>query len=112
MSALFSLLVQIASIIAGIYIAIEGSFLKGIGLPLAVWVLHVAFSKLSNFFMWFHQKRVMNPFERAMLEADFGLVGHGAKVPVAWGRIAAFCGWAYALTCVCLIWYAVATSTN
>ena len=109
MSALFSLLVQIASIIAGIYIGIENSLPKGLALPVAVWVLHIVFSKVSSGLMLFHQKKVLNPFERAMLEADFGLSGARAKVPKAWGRIATIVGWAYVILSACLIFYAVKT---
>lgn len=106
MSALCSLLVQVASIIAGIYIAYEGSVLKGIGLAVLVWALHLVFSRLSSGLMLLHQTKIMNPLERAMLEADFAR-GVAARAPEFWGRIAAFCGWAYVVTCACIIYAAL-----
>lgn len=109
MSALFSLIVQIASIVAGIYIGFKNSAWAGIALPVVVWTLHVAFSKLSSGLMLFHQKKLMNPFERAMLEADFGLLGNRAKAPEAWGKIATVVGWAYVVVSAAIVAYALKT---
>jgi len=100
--AALNLLVQIIGICVGVYLAISRSLFKGIALVAIVVIGHLAFSKLANLFMLFHQKRLSeNELHALQLQAQLG----NAAVPHAWTAIGLACGFTYfciSVTAICL----------
>lgn len=84
MWAICSVGVQLVAFAAGVYLAVVGHIGRGIGLFLAVQVMHFLSTKASNGLMILHQ-RSLNPWRRAIVEND---ILTRAKAPAAWGWIA------------------------
>ena len=96
-----NLLVQIAGLIAALYIAFTRSLGRGVLLWAVVSGLHFLVSKLSSGLMLIHQK-TLSKWELQQL-AGFG-VPELSVVPRVWRTIATACGMLYFCLAIAAIW--------
>lgn len=106
MTALLSVLVQLASVAAGLYLGLHGSILLGIGVFAAVQILHWLSEKLMHLILGAHEQHFLSKAERDLVGLQFapGLVGY---TPAAWRRIAIAVGLTYVGISCFVIWLAL-----
>lgn len=100
MTALLSTLVQLASLVAGFYLALHGKIALGIGMFLATQLLHWVSRIAIAGLLWLHERYLMSPASKFKLE----LV---AEAPPLWEFVTSAIAWLYIIASGILIWLAL-----
>jgi hypothetical protein len=101
---ILSLLVQIASIIAGIYIAYSDSILRGITLVLIVSVMHWIFYKIATGLAYFHQLTLSESDKMGIAVENLLTQGTSGN-PLLWKIIAYICCLFFVVSATAIIYW-------
>lgn len=106
MTALLSVLVQLASVAAGLYLGLHGQIWNGLAVFFAVQALHWLAEKVTLRLIEWHDRHFLGPGWRLTIELQHA-TGIGNRTPPAWARIATAVGLTYfGLSCF-VIWFAL-----
>jgi hypothetical protein len=109
MAAFLSLIIQAVGFVTSIYLGFTRDIKQGLLLAIAIGLGHFAFTQLSNFLMFIHQKTLANyELDELNLRA---VSGFGAeKILNVWRRISSVCGLMYFCFSSAAIWLFVTGS--